>query len=227
LPLITKAIRKYIIKKDIYKVIGSSLASCENCIIWGTGFIRYSDRVKKKPKKICAVRGQLSRKILLNQNIKCPNIVGDPALLYPRFYKPKIKKKYKIGFVPHFRDKTDFNLIKKFNQFLNSENIVIDIEQETNKFVDQINSCECIASSSLHGIIASDAYGIPSIWIKPSDNPLGDGFKFYDYFSSVNRKCDPLIIKTSTKLSNIQNAFKDYTIDIDLDLLYESCPFRK
>ena len=42
-----------------------------------------------------------------------------------------------------------------------------------------------IFSTSLHGLIISHAYGIPAIWIK-AGNIGTDGFKFKDYFSSVN-----------------------------------------
>lgn len=42
----------------------------------------------------------------------------------------------------------------------------------------QINECESILSSSLHGIICEDTYGIPVAWIKLSDQILGDDFKY-------------------------------------------------
>lgn len=50
--------------------------------------------------------------------------------------------------------------------------------------ITEICSCKKILSTSLHGIIVAQAYNIPALWIKKND--IGtDGFKFYDYFSSV------------------------------------------
>ena len=52
--------------------------------------------------------------------------------------------------------------------------------------IDEINKCERILSSSLHGIIVAHAYNIPALWIKKGDIGSLNGFKFKDYFSSVN-----------------------------------------
>ncbi|MHA1381620.1 MAG: polysaccharide pyruvyl transferase family protein [Candidatus Helarchaeota archaeon] len=218
-----------ILNRTIYIIVGSILDFADsNTIVWGPGFISENSRFNSKPNKICAVRGPLSRKIVIDQGIECPKVYGDPALLYPQFYKPKENKnKYKIGLIPHYKDKNN-KWLKFIKEKHGNEILIIDVEGGINKFVDNINSCELIASSSLHGIIVSDAYGIPSTWIRLSNNVIGKGFKFRDYFQSVNRRLeDPLIIKDDTKLSQIYDKFYEYKIDLDIDLLLDACPFRR
>lgn len=211
--------------QDVYSVIGSVLGivNDKSLVIWGSGFISSSSRFKIKPRRICAVRGPLTRELIVNQGIDCPKVYGDPALLYPLFYRPNIKKKYRLGIIPHFIDKNN----QLMNIFKNSPDIlIINILCETNELVDNICKCEVVASSSLHGIIAADAYGIPSIWIELSENVIGDGFKFYDYFESVGRKNEkPFRITEDTTVQEIFNEHKNYKIDIDLGKLLEVCPF--
>ena len=218
--------------KPIYTVIGSILEKCDNknIVVWGTGFISKDGRFKIKPKQICAVRGPLTRDLVIKQGIDCPEIFGDPSLLYSKFYNPPRNKIYKLGVIPHQYDRN--------SQFLdlfrhNPEILIIDVSSDINKFVDDICSCKYIVSSALHGIIASDAYGVPSLWIKFSDLYFGKykfmdifNFKFMDYFQSVGREdYSPIAINQNTTLPDIYNAFYHYRIDIDLDLLLNACPF--
>lgn len=212
-----------------YLCVGSILSwATKNTIVWGSGFIA-KDRKIKYDIDIRAVRGPLTRNMVLEQGYNCPEIYGDPALLYPRFYKPNIQKKYRFGIIPHYVDQNS----KWLNQFLNNANVkIIDIkvpsdERFINKFVDEVNECEIILSSSLHGIIAADAYGIPSYWIELSNNVIGNGFKFRDYFSSVGRpNIEPFRPNYTDKIKDFSSDFYKYDINIDLDLLYEACPFK-
>jgi len=211
--------------EEVYSVIGSVLGnnSSKNLIVWGSGFISSSSQFKKIPHKICAVRGPLTRELIMKHGVHCPEIYGDPALLYPLFYKPDVTKKYKLGIIPHYIDKNN-HLLKLFKY--NPDILIIDVENEINKMVDAICSCELIASSSLHGMIASDAYGIPSIWIEFSNKIVGDKFKFYDYFLSVGRINEkPLIVKDNTSLQDIYRHHINYKIYIDLAKLLNACPF--
>lgn len=222
--------KDYNSKESYYMSIGSILEKATpHSIIWGSGFMYEDGVVKSRPLgkrfTVNAVRGPLSREKLLEQGIPCPEVYGDPALLYPKFYNPKnVQKKYKYGIIPHYAD-WDHMLVEQWKDKENEGVKVINIlGEDVNDFVDQVLECEIILSSSLHGIICGDAYGIPSYWIKLSDLVLGDGFKFRDYFASVDRlENDPIEWNGSFKYLKLDN----YSINIDLDKLLDACPYKK
>jgi len=207
--------------------IGSILQKANsNALIWGSGYIAEDSIFKSKPKKVYAVRGPLTRKLLLNQGVECPEIYGDPALLLPRMYNPTIQKKYTLGIIPHYVDKDNKNI----QLFANRKDIlIIDVKNPNHyEFIDNILSCEKIASSSLHGLIVSDSYSIPSLWVEFSNNVKGNGFKFLDYFLSVKRSDKkPIIIDKNTELSDIYQSFSVYEIMIDLEPLLNAYPYNE
>ena len=209
-----------------YFVIGSILdRAAKHTIVWGSGFISEKDKCWERPKQICAVRGPLTRHKLLDAGIDCPEIYGDPALLLPMFYNPQMPKKYKVGIVPHFVDKDN----EWLSNIKDHQDIKIINVQNRNplNFIDDILQCEKIASSSLHGIIVADAYNVPSVWVEFSKNVYGNGFKFIDYFMSVKRiDRKPLIVNNDVSVSDIFKNTPSYSINIDLKLLLECCPFR-
>ena len=82
--------------------------------------------------------------------------------------------------VPHFVDLDEIT-----DRFADEGNLVVDVRKPVQEVIQDINSCEMTLCSSLHGIIISHAYGIPSLWAEFSDKITGDGVKYLDYFSSV------------------------------------------
>lgn len=218
--------KDFLSKDNTLCMIGSILdaISNENAIVWGSGCMFENGVISLKKLDIRAVRGKLSRERLLKNKISCPEIYGDPALLFPRFYNPIIEKKYKIGIIPHYVDKTNDWLIKNCHS---DEIKIIDICSEAHEFVRQVKECDIIASSSLHGLICADSYNIPSIWLKFSDKIAGNGFKFMDYFSSVGRLNETsFIVDSKTTIQDIINKVKKYEIQIDLDLLLKAFPYE-
>jgi len=212
--------------KPVHTTIGSMLGTvtARNLVVWGSGFVDSSHSLAVTPRQICAVRGPLTRQRLLDSGVECPDVVGDPALLYPLFYRPQVERRYRLGVIPHFRD---FELPAAQRMADRDDVLVIDLMAGIHEVADQINQCERIASSSLHGLVAGDGYGIPSIWIRFSDRPYGDGFKFRDYLASVGRQDEPepLMVTESTSVDQIHDRFTDYQIDIDLEAFLEACPF--
>ena len=210
--------------KPVYYVIGSILQriSSSNAFVWGSGFLDSRDGLETLPRKVLAVRGPLTRRKLLQLGVECPEVYGDPALLCPMLFKPAAKR-YRLGFVPHYVDR-DSPLLDKFRRM--SGVSVIDVTDRVQDVVRGITECEVIASSSLHGLVAADAYGIPSIWVEISGKLKGDDFKFHDYFQSVGRRdTAPVQLTDDATPDGLLLTRTKYRIEIDLTKLLRACPF--
>lgn len=204
-------------------ICGSTLRWVTNSsIIWGIGE-HWENKAFIDPAAIpldvAAVRGPLTRRKLLNKGIPCPEIYGNPALLFPLFYNPEVRKHYEIGIIPHYFDYEDERLAKYRYR---SEVKIIDITQRSSSnrifdLVDEVRSCRRILSSSLHGIILADAYRIPSAWLQISDKVPGGDFKFKDYFLSSGRDIEKYGAVTEfSDLDKLFDIFDQQHIDDDI-----------
>ena len=199
----------------------------ENSIIWGSGAQNGPEKIEFVPKQVLAVRGPKTREILISKGIQCPEVYGDPSLLLCKICKPKTHKKYKIGIIPHYVDALN-PLITKFAE--NRDSVIIISMNKYKKWheiPDRINECELILSSSLHGLIISDSYNVPNVWISFSDKIKGGMFKYLDYFASVGRVTKaPIHINTINDFFRAnEESYKWSPININLKPLIESCPF--
>jgi pyruvyltransferase len=166
--------------------------------ILGTGFM-YRDSIRSIDKaRILAVRGELTR-----NKIGAPKdtILGDPGLLVSRFLSRRQKKDYKLGIVPHFIDKKD-KRIDRICEKHNRDVLLIDIQRRPIEVLQNIDKCEYILSSSLHGLVFADSLDIPNVWIVLSGRVSGEGFKFYDYNSALGKDQSPVIVTGDETLSD-------------------------
>ena len=219
-------------KKKNYLVIGSLIEQFtdSNTIVWGSGaIIGGTFSLKDRPAQVCAVRGRLTREYLIRNGVNCPEVYGDPALLISSVYKPSVEKKWKVGIIPHVNDIND-PVVSDFLQKYNFIHLISFKEyNDWHSVIDEINECEFILSSSLHGLILSDAYGIPNVWIKISDRIIGGSFKYLDYFSGVDRKTlEPVCLQKIDNLSKfIDSMIHQYEpIRFDRQKFIEACPFE-
>lgn len=210
-------------------VVGSTLSFLTNAksVVWGAGVIDDNVPLPCKPARVCAVRGPLTRQYLLKRGVSCPPVYGDPALLMRYVYYPQIEKKYKLGVIPHY---TDFNS-KKFDELKRDPDVLfirMNSYKSVEDVINQILSCEHVISSSLHGLILSESYSVPNIWIKVSDNILGGNFKYLDYYGSLGlTNVLPRRIDGHETLNEILSFFEDYRKGrIDLKNLIDAAPFE-
>lgn len=209
---------------DRFLAIGSILGGAnERAEVWGSGFIREDEPLVGRPRAVHAVRGPLSRESLRKQGVECPEVYGDPALLLPRFYNPVVPKRYAVGIIPHYIDKGHpwLERCRRDPQVL-----VIDIEGGLQEFVRAVKSCEAILSSSLHGLICADAYGVPNAWVQFSEDVIGGDYKFRDYRLSIGAgEPSAIRITEDTRLSDAMARPERHELRIDLRKLILACPF--
>lgn len=212
--------------RDFYLMTGSIIRRAgRHSIVWGTGMM-FRQQMIKRPKEVHAVRGPLTRARLLELGYECPEVYGDPALLLPRFYSPARKKKYKLGIIPHFIDYKNVT-----ERVADADIHVINLLAPVEEVVNEILQCEWTISSSLHGVIVSQTYGIPSHWVKFSTNIAGDDTKYKDYFLSVGiEPYAPGLLSSGPIGWREVKQFEgmaESSISIDLDKLLNSCPLVK
>lgn len=156
---------------------------------------------------IRAVRGPETERKL---GIQC-GVFGDPALLASKFWpRPSIKMR-RIGIVPHYADMGSPEMERVKFHFPDAK--IISVEGEVEQVVNEITSCEIVLSSSLHGLIIADSYGIPNYRLVLGDRLTGGDFKFRDYSRGVGR---PEIVPFSIDLGK-QGFVGNFDYQKDLD----------
>lgn len=159
--------------------VGSILGALERGdVVWGSGLAGRLELVQPEGSRILAVRGPLTRQCILGD---VPDIYGDPACLLPRFHDHPVPKRWAVGLVPHHVD------AECHKQSSDPQVTVIDVLRPWYEVVDEIRACEMIASSSLHGLIVAESYGVPARWIA-TPRIIGGTFKFRDYYLGTGRE---------------------------------------
>lgn len=171
----------YKIDKTNLLAIGSIIHhASKNSVIWGSGIIDQEQHIAKADFR--ALRGPRTREYLLALGYDCPEVYGDPAILLPDYYLPQIKKKYKLGIVPHYHDyKKALEIFAGWENVKVIDLLTLNVEATTREILE----CEYILSTSLHGLIVAHAYGIPAVRVKISDKIFGNDIKYTDYLESV------------------------------------------
>ena len=126
-----------------------------------------------------AVRGPLTREMVLKYGHKCPEVYGDPAILMPFIYNPHCEVIHDLLVIPQFYTEAEFRE-KHPNLFMVSMNT-----NDYKSVIDAIVSSKKVITSSLHGIILAEAYGVPAVFFRGLQKR--EDFKYLDYYYSTDR----------------------------------------
>ena len=177
-------------KKHLFTVGSGAVKSYQNMTLWGSGVEReIPQRIRRFFQKswfrkldIRAVRGPMSRAYIMKLGHNCPEVYGDPAILMPLIYNniTGFGKKYEISIIPQLVTE------KKIREKYPDAHIISMNTDDYKSVIDQIVQSKKIISSSLHGVILADAYGVPSVWYRGVGKDID--FKYLDYYASTGRK---------------------------------------
>lgn len=171
--------------------IGHSLIGGE-AVVWGTGTSSYSnplagpDRILYTPPPdtklvVTSTRGPISRRILGEQNGVGAGGYGDPVWLLPRMFAPKVEKRYDLGVIIHLSDLADrgfeanpksdarrYDIPDSLSGSIKLINTVTPVSLDgLRERIEMILSCRRIVSTSLHGMVIAETYGIPCLYYSP------------------------------------------------------------
>lgn len=187
--------------------------------VWGSGILSFGvlkevyEKSRYRKLDIRAVRGPITKAILENAGYDVPDVCGDPGVLMPLLY-PAEKREPGIPYtvIPHY-----LNVGQCISEGYEYVNI---LTTDYRAFIDRIVRSRLVISSSLHGLILAEAYGVPAVLLNYGDIDL---LKYYDYYYSTGRRS----VKVA---SSIEEALKTEPMALpDLDemqkRLLESFPY--
>lgn len=203
--------------------------------VWTTGSLRANSALDQKNITWWGVRGKLTSALYNNKVV-----TGDGALLLSRLEKhtSPVIKKYKIGLIPHY---VDYNVVQSL--FGKRKDItILNVTDDPHIFIRKLRQCKCIFSSSLHGLIAADAFNIPNrqFRVRTSHRINGGMFKYRDYYSAFDLKLPKVINMNAhtnlnqwytitlkyyqrSNLNNLQDILETITSNMLLQIKQESC----
>lgn len=201
--------------------------------VWGTGFINYTDsegRFFKKDMRFHALRGELTRRNverMLGRVVDVPT--GDAGILASELLDKAEEKRYDIGVIPHICDLSDDDVQQTVSAYDNA--VLINVKDDPIEVIRRIAQCRVILSSSLHGLVVADSFNIPNIHALFTDKPLGDGYKFDDYYSAyaVEHIVRDLRVSAPPSCAEIEDSYliTPKMVEEKKRLMRESFPYKK
>lgn len=199
--------------------------------VWGSGFDANDNAdhsgVYTLPSntklKVHAVRGKNSAALLNNFGIETPDVYGDPASLLPYIITDIMPKSYELGVIVHISEIDSYSenaqVIDEFVRYQIPKSYKNDIKiintlceptlEGVKSKIDEIRACKRIATTSLHGAVIPEAFGIPCT-----------------YFS-MSQDLGPIWLNLNDPESKVDHRFRDLYTGLGLDYLSAYSKFRE
>lgn len=149
--------------------------------IWGTGTgaeqAQYSGRHYYH-----AVRG--AQTLSQIHDLSSRPVLGDPGLLAPWVLGGRdspVAKTIRVGIIPHYADQAEPAVAELLTAIPGAR--LINVFSPVKQVLEEIASCHFVLSSSMHGLIVADSFGVPNQWLLLSRGRISE-YKFADYYSA-------------------------------------------
>lgn len=143
---------------------------------------------------VTATRGPVSEQLLAGPDGHKPGVYGDPVWILPQFYRPQVEKKWKIGAILHLSELKDRSPVAIPRDNIRRFDIPAELADDVHLIttcapismqaigdkIDEILACERIVSTSLHGMVIAESYGIPCLYFAPNGDVIGPAEKLLD-----------------------------------------------
>jgi pyruvyltransferase len=152
-------------------------------IVAGAGKLHEETQTDLTNATVLGLRGHLTASAVRLAPSASP-VIGDPGLLAAEL-APANPGQYALGVVPHWSD------TELFDKFAYLKPVLIEPTGNPLTIISMIGSCSMIVTSSLHGLVVADSFGIPrraERFPNMVTNPHeGSDFKFRDYSSALGQ----------------------------------------
>ena len=178
-------------KAELYAVgsLAGNGAELPEARYWGTGIQNPQAAYKNgvSCNGTAFVRGPITGEIFKQLGVKDVETIGDPALLLRDLYEPKPIPNVGEFWMHHWSKEAH--------------------TEHWTHYVDMIANASVVFSSSLHGLIVADAYGVPNAW-RPRIHMCK--IKFFDYFLSQGRPSNEEVFTPSrSNLAVVTSRIKE------------------
>lgn len=186
---------------------------------WGTGFDMARNRKgalvgyelpEDTDMVVHAVRGRETARALRAKGLHVPEIYGDPVWFLPKLLPDRVEKTHELGVIVHISELETPNAASLVKDTIERYKIPAKLASKVRTIntyapaspaglmakVEEILSCRRIVSTSLHGLVIAETYGIPCAWFASYPGlarpiHLGEGqpidHRMRDFYSGVDR----------------------------------------